>query len=455
MRQKNILGKTTISGWGLNSYSQVNLIQPENLDKLQEFVSKAPSQSIIARGLGSSYGDAAQLKDRSVIELSHFDYIKFHRNQNLITAGAGVSLEKILKFIIPKGLFLPVTPGTKNITVGGAIAADVHGKNHLRDGSFGNYVKSILLIDGNGHLRELNPDNRSSQEYFWATVGGMGLTGIIVEATFALLPISSSFVSVDTKKYRDIDSLMSAMKDACEDFKYNVAWIDGLDKYGRGILTSANHIDYNQLSLTQKKKPLTFSSKRSTTVPFLMPNRLLNRFTISAFNELLFSKTPLSKEFESQDIIRYFYPLDSINKWNRLYGKKGFLQYQFVIPDRSSRLVFKVIETIKQNSSPGYLTVLKRFGKSNMAPLSFPTAGWSLAIDIPSKNHKQLATLDKVDQLISSAGGRIYLAKDSRQSSKIFSKTYPKLKYWQMIKRELDPNFIFTSDLYNRITEYK
>ena len=144
-----------------------------------------------------------------------------------------------------------------------------------------------------------------------------------------------------------------------------------------------------------------------------MPNQLLNRFTISAFNELFYSKTS-SREFESQDIIRYFYPLDSINKWNRLYGKKGFLQYQFVIPDTSSRLVFKVIETIKQNSSPGYLIVLKRFGKSNLAPLSFPTPGWSLAIDIPSKNYKQQATLDKLDQLISLAGGRIYLAKDSR-----------------------------------------
>ncbi|MFM9104102.1 MAG: FAD-dependent oxidoreductase, partial [Cyanobium sp.] len=214
----------TLSGWGRTNPVTAQVVQPSSLEQLQELIRRAPPRSLIARGLGRSYGDAAQLRDGTVIELPAFDCIDLDAASGTLTAGAGVSLDQILRVIVPAGFFLPVTPGTRNVTVGGAIAADVHGKNHHVDGSFGNHVRRLLLVDGNGSLRELSPDG-SDAPFFWATVGGMGLTGVIVEATFSLIPITSSLISVDTTRYRDLDSLMAAMVEADAKYRYSVAWV--------------------------------------------------------------------------------------------------------------------------------------------------------------------------------------------------------------------------------------
>ncbi|MFM9104052.1 MAG: FAD-dependent oxidoreductase, partial [Cyanobium sp.] len=211
-------------------------MQPSSLEQLQELVRSAPAKSLIARGLGRSYGDAAQLKNGTVIELPALDRIELNPANGTVTAGAGVSLDQILRVIVPAGFFLPVTPGSRNVTVGGAIAADVHGKNHHVDGSFGNHVQRLLLIDGSGILRELTPAGGDGL-WFWATVGGMGLTGVIVEATFSLIPITSSLISVDSSRYRDLESLMAAMVEADANYRYSVAWLDSLDPKARGVLT--------------------------------------------------------------------------------------------------------------------------------------------------------------------------------------------------------------------------
>ena len=377
----------TLSGWGRTNPVTAQVVKPSSVEQLQELVRGAPPRSLIARGLGRSYGDAAQLKDGTVIELPAFDRIELDPASGTVTAGAGVSLDQILRVIVPAGFFLPVTPGTRNVTVGGAIAADVHGKNHHVDGSFGNHVQRLLLVDGTGTVRELTPSGRGSveeAEFFWATVGGMGLTGVIVEATFSLIPITSSLISVDTTRYRDMESLMAAMVEADAKYRYSVAWVDSLDPKGRGVLTCGDHAPAEDLPKSQQADPLHYDPKALASAPPFLPGGLLNKFTVRAFNEAWYRKAPKHREGELQEIAPFFHPLDGVQDWNRIYGPAGFLQYQFAVPNEAAHLVPRALEVLRQVGAPSFLTVLKRFGHSNPAPLSFPIPGWTLAADLPA-----------------------------------------------------------------------
>ena len=416
-----------LSGWGRTNPVTCQVVQPSSVEQLQELIRRAPPKSLIARGLGRSYGDAAQLKDGTVIELPAFDRIELDPSSGTLTAGAGVSLDQILRVIVPAGFFLPVTPGTRNITVGGAIAADVHGKNHHVDGSFGNHVQRLLLVDGNGELRELTPCGRGSfdeAEFFWATVGGMGLTGVIVEATFSLIPITSSLISVDTTRYRDLESLMAAMVEADSKYRYSVAWIDSLDPKGRGVLTCGDHAPAEALPKDKQANPLYYDPKALASAPPFLPGGLLNKLTVRAFNEAWYRKAPKQRVGELQEIAPFFHPLDGVQDWNRIYGPAGFLQYQFVVPNEAAHLVPHTLKVLRNVGAPSFLTVLKRFGHSNPAPLSFPIPGWTLAADVPAAIPGLQEALDKLDREISAAGGRQYLAKDSRQKPHIFRLSY-------------------------------
>jgi decaprenylphospho-beta-D-ribofuranose 2-oxidase len=411
--------------------------------------------SLITRGLGRSYGDAAQLKDGTVIELPAFDRIALDPASGTVTAGAGVSLDQILRVIVPAGFFLPVTPGTRNVTVGGAIAADVHGKNHHVDGSFGNHVIRLLLVDGNGTLRELTPSGRGSfdeAEFFWATVGGMGLTGVIIEATFSLIPISTSLISVDTIRYRDLESLMAAMVEADAKYRYSVAWVDSLDPKGRGVLTCGDHAQLEQLSPAQQADPLHYDPKALASAPPFLPGGLLNKLTVRAFNEAWYRKAPKHREGELQAIAPFFHPLDGVQDWNRIYGPAGFLQYQFAVPNEAAHLVPRTLEALRQVGAPSFLTVLKRFGASNPAPLSFPIPGWTLAADVSAAVPGLLEVLDQLDEEVAEAGGRLYLAKDSRQPSMIFCKGYPAIDKWKTIKAAMDPHCKISSQMSQRLS---
>ncbi|MBM5799208.1 MAG: FAD-binding oxidoreductase, partial [Cyanobacteria bacterium K_Offshore_0m_m2_072] len=378
---------TTLSGWGSTNPVSAQVVQPSSLEQLQELIRGAPPRSLIARGLGRSYGDAAQLKNGTVIELPAFDRIELDQASGSVTAGAGVSLDQILRVIVPAGFFLPVTPGTRNVTVGGAIAADVHGKNHHVDGSFGIHVQRLLLVDGSGTLRELTPSGRGSvdeAEFFWATVGGMGLTGVIVEATFSLIPITSSLISVDTTRHQDLESLMAAMVEADAKNRYSVAWVDSLDPRGRGVLTCGDHAPAEALPKAQQADPLLYGPKALASAPPFLPGGLLNKLTVRAFNEAWYRKAPKHRVGELQAIAPFFHPLDGVQDWNRIYGPAGFLQYQFAVPNEAAHLVPRTLEALRQVGAPSFLTVLKRFGHSNPAPLSFPIPGWTLAADVPA-----------------------------------------------------------------------
>ncbi len=445
---------STVSGWGRNKYATVKVLKPINLKQLQQLIKDASPKSLIARGLGRSYGDAAQIDKGCVIDLSSFDQVSLNREIGTVRVGAGVSFEELIRVLLPEGFFLPVTPGTRKVTVGGAIAADVHGKNHHLDGSFGSHVKSILLVDGSGELIELTPNGKGREgdkKKFWATIGGMGLTGVIIEATFSLITVQTSFVSVDTNRCADLDSLMKAMVDADTKYRYTVAWVDSLHPKGRGVLTSGNHAFFDELSEEQKKEPLFYNPQALAEAPSLFPGGFLNKFTVRAFNEAWYRKSPSHQVGELQQIAKYFHPLDGIKEWNRIYGAAGFLQYQFVVPDQASYLVGHTLDKLRSISAPSFLTVLKRFGKSNSALLSFPKPGWTLAVDIPWNLKGLFDVLNQLDNDIADVGGRIYLAKDSRQSAAIFKKTYPFFEDWKEIKETMDPRGVFISDISKRL----
>ena len=439
-----------LTGWGRTHPVSARVVHPSTLAELQELVRAAPSRTLIARGLGRSYGDAAQLDGGTVIELPAFNRIDLDPTSCSVTAGAGVSLDQILRVIVPAGFFLPVTPGTRNVTVGGAIATDVHGKNHHVDGSFGNHVQRLLLVDGSGSLRELTPDGEDAQ-FFWATVGGMGLTGVIVEATFSLIPITSSLISVDTTRFQDLESLMAAMVEADSNYRYSVAWVDSLDPKGRGVLTCGDHAPAEALPKAQQDDPLYYDPKALAGAPSFLPGGLLNRFTVRAFNEAWYRKAPKHREGELQAIAPFFHPLDGVQDWNRIYGPAGFLQYQFAVPDESAHLVARTLEALRKVGAPSFLTVLKRFGAGNRGPLSFPIAGWTLAADVSAAVPGLLEVLDQLDEEVLAAGGRLYLAKDSRQSAKMFQASYSKLQRWLATSNPTGAPSLFSSDISIRL----
>jgi decaprenylphospho-beta-D-ribofuranose 2-oxidase len=445
--------RETLQGWGRVRSSDALVYRPSCTAEIQDLVRQSSIQGLIARGLGRSYGDPAQCAGGAVVNLASFNTIEIDATAGTVTAGGGSSLDSVLRQIVPAGFFLPVTPGTRNVTVAGAIAADVHGKNHHVDGSFGSHVRQLRLIDGDANLLTLRPDDPDPlrQQAFWATVGGMGLTGVIVEACFELIPISSSLISVDTDRFRDLDTLMAAMVEADHRYRYSVAWVDSLDPRGRGVLTCGDHASVDQLSADQRQDSLSYDSRALAGAPPFLPGGLLNNWTVRAFNEAWYRKAPQHRQAELQAIAPYFHPLDGVSDWNRIYGPAGFLQYQFAVPDRGSHLVARTLETLRRVGAPSFLTVLKRFGSGNAGPLSFPTPGWTLAADVPAAIDGLLPALDGLDQEVAAAGGRLYLAKDARQSATMLQRTYPRLEEWRRQRLRLDPRGVFSSDMSRRL----
>ena len=301
-----------VSGWGKMNYAKIKSQSPKSNNEVSTIIKN--SNSLISRGLGRSYGDAAQLDGSQVLRFSNFDKCEISFEKTEMTVGAGLSIKNLISKLVPLGLFLPVTPGSCNVTIGGAIAADVHGKNHVRDGSFGRYVKRILIINSKGCIEELYPENQINQENtekFWATVGGMGLTGIIVEATVSLIEIETSLIKTNTLIFEDINELMDFMKANSMDSKYSVAWIDTLNSKGRGVLTLGDHAMRGESKNFNQKDLLFFSKKSLISAPNIFPNGLLNKFSVKAFNKIWFAKSKLERGFNYQSIFKYFYPLDS------------------------------------------------------------------------------------------------------------------------------------------------
>ena len=437
-----------LTGWGRTMAVQAERATPSTTDELADLLSPTgPGHGVIARGLGRSYGDPAQVAGGTVVDLSAFSAISaVDERTHAITVGAGVSIDTLLHHILPLGYFVPVTPGTRQVTIGGAIAADIHGKNHHVDGSFASHVVSMDLVTPVGVMtvtRDRDP------ELFWATAGGMGLTGIVTAATITLLPIASTMVSVDTTRHRNLDEVMAAMVDGDHRYRYSVAWVDCMTSgatMGRGVLTRGDHAPADR-----GRPPTTIPTGASVAVPFNAPPGLLNRLSITAFNEAWFRAAPKERLGGIESISTFFHPLDGVANWNRLYGPRGFVQYQFAVPDAASATVATAIERLAASKVPSFLAVLKRFGAGNRGPLSFPTAGWTLALDLPVGPPALPAVLDDLDDLIAAAGGRIYLAKDARLNPAHLETMYPALAKFRRVADRVDPERRLTSDLDRRL----
>lgn len=437
---------------GRTAPSLAKVVQVDSVEQVQECIRGAGRRGVLARGLGRSYGDAAQSGGANVLDLRAMSAISLNASTGTVTAGAGLSLNELLLATVPAGYFVPVSPGTRMVTVAGAIAADVHGKNHHVEGTFGNHVREISLVDGRGDSLELRPDDPKTQEQFWATVGGMGLTGVMTEATFKMIPISSSFISVDTERCADLDAVMARMIESDEQYRYSVAWIDSVSAAGRGVLTRGDHAAADQLPVSKRETALDYGPKALVSAPGLIPGGLLNKLTVRAFNEAWYRKAPKHEQGALQPISEFFHPLDFVADWNRIYGPRGFVQYQFVVPDGAAEIIGLALRKLQSIGAPSFLTVLKRFGAANPAPLSFPQPGWTLAADVPAGISGLAAVLDELDELVADAGGRLYLAKDSRQSPDMFARTYPRLTQWQRTRDQMDPKGIFKSDLARRLS---
>lgn len=442
----------TLTGWGLTcpSTAEVAVLAPG--EPPDAALAELSARGLIARGLGRSYGDAAQNGGGTILRTAGGMELDVH--SGVLRAGAGASLDEILRVVVPQGWFVPVTPGTRYVTVGGAIAADIHGKNHHIDGTFGAHVLSLELLTADGQVRTLTPDDTDSGRLFWATVGGMGLTGVILTATIKLIPIESSRMAVDTVRTGDLDELMARMVAADATAHYSVAWVDSVARgrsFGRGVLTTGDHAAVDTLPAAMLDDPLGYDPSVVAGAPPWVPEGLLNRATVRGFNELWFRKAPKHREGEIQSIAGFFHPLDGVRSWNRIYGKGGFLQYQFAVPDAAGGLIGYALGELQRVGAPSFLTVLKRFGPQNPGLLSFPTSGWTLALDVATGLPGLAQTLDRLDEKVIAAGGRLYLAKDSRASAEIIAAGYPHLDEFRAIKSAVDPQGIFRSDLSRRL----
>ena len=448
--------RVTLTGWGRTAPSSAVLVERASHDRagLIAAVKALPPRGGIARGLGRSYGDPAQNGGGAVLVLrDHAHEAVIDHAAGIASVPAGVSIDELLRVLVPRGWFVPVTPGTRFVTIGGAVASDIHGKNHHVDGSFGSNVERLSLLLADGTVRDLSPTDDA--ELFWATVGGMGLTGVILDATIRLLPITTSRLSVDTERVGDLDSLLATMEERDRYFRYSVAWIDPMARgrqFGRGVLTRADHATVDQLPPRQAGDPLAYDPRQRVTVPPIVPGPgVINHSTIKVFNEMWYRKAPRRRIGHVESIPGFFHPLDMVGSWNRLYGRAGFLQYQLLVPFGAEAALRAVLERFAASGAPSFLSVLKRFGAGNPAPLSFPAPGWTLTVDVPTATPGLRELFHALDDLVLGAGGRHYLAKDAHTTPEAIRRGYPRLDEWRAIRQSVDPAGVWSSDLARRL----
>jgi FAD/FMN-containing dehydrogenase len=405
----------------------------------------AYEQPILPYAYGRSYGDSCLNENGITLDLSHLQrFISFEQETGSLRCEAGVSLAEILDVFVPRGWFLPVTPGTKFVSVGGAIANDVHGKNHHRSGTFGCHVTRFELLRSNGQRLICSPEQNG--ELFRATIGGLGLTGVILWAEFRLKPIINPYIDMDHIRFSSLDEFFEISAASDHDFEYIMSWVDlftGGKNLCRGIFMRGNHNQSQTLisKPTKKRLPLV--------VPFNLPTFTLNTLTVKAFNELLYHAQIHKTVHKTVPYDPFFYPLDSIRDWYRMYGKRGFLQYQFVVPFEHAReAMCEILGRIRQAGEGSFLTVLKTFGDiPSPGMLSFPRPGLTLALDFAYGGQKTLQFLNELDTIVIQAGGALYPAKDARMSAQSFQTFYPQ---WKQFAQHIDPHF--SSSFWRRVT---
>ncbi|WP_406061429.1 FAD-binding oxidoreductase [Streptomyces sp. NBC_01077] len=443
----------TLTGWGRTAPTLARVHRPRGHAEAAAAVRACGTRGAIARGLGRAYGDAAQNAGGTVLDMTGLDRIlAVDATAGLVVCEAGVSLHRLMEALLPLGWFVPVTPGTRYVTVGGAIGADVHGTNHHVSGSFGRHVTALELLTADGEIRTVLPGT----PLFDATTGGLGLTGVILSATLRLLPVETSLMTVDTERARDLDELMARLTATDHRYRYSVARIDLLARgaaTGRAVLTRGDHAPYDALPRRHRARraPLAFRPGRLPAPPPYVPGGLLGRTTAGLLNELRYRTAPRASTGRLQTLAAFLHPLDAVPHWNRIYGRAGFVPYQFAVPYGQEEALRKVIRRIADRGCPSLHAVLKRFGAGDPGWLSFPLPGWTLALDLPTGLPGLGAFLDALDEEVVGAGGRVHLAKDSRVRPETLAAMYPRLDEFRALRAALDPRSVFTSDLARRL----
>jgi len=439
-RQENI------TSWGMFPRRDSKVLEPDTLSSCQSILEE--NKSLTPRGLGRSYGDAS-LGEAVLEPGNRANFLEFDSESGLLIAQAGVSLDDILTVFVPRGWFLPVTPGTRKVTLGGAFAADVHGKNHHMDGSFSDHVEFIDILLESGECLRASRDEHP--QLFYATAGGMGLTGFILNLGLKLRKIESAYIRQRAVQAPNFEELIRLLREN-EETSYTVAWIDCLSKgssLGRGIYLGGEHAKLHE---TNVREVLKVHRQQEIKVPFYFPRQALNSFSIAAFNELYYRKQIYPNVESILHYSPFFHPLDILSHWNRIYGREGFLQYQFVVPFEGGDKVMKeILEEIAKSGYGSFLAVLKIFGEASEGYLSFPRRGYTLALDFPYCEGT-LELMDRLDIKVLDAGGRFYLAKDARMSAESFQAGYrEELKVFREVLEKYAPKGVFQSDLSRRL----
>src|SRR5581483_5721141 len=441
-------GPTRLAGWGLHRSADCYLSEPETP---AEAITRVDRGGTIARGLGRSYGDPAINGGGSVLGMSNVNrYLSFDADGATLVCEAGVSLASIIDDFTPRGFFPMITPGTKYVTVGGCIANDVHGKAHHAQGSFSACVDSMTMLLASGQV--VTASRTENADLFWGTFGGMGLLGVVLTATLRLRKIETTYFRQKAIKADSLDAMLDALEESDQSYTYSVAYVDPVAtgaRLGSGVLAVGEHALRAELPPKLAARPLRVSGPPRIDVPFNLPAHTLNALTIRALNAVLKRMMVSKPAFVHYD--GFFYPLDMIANWNRGYGRRGFTQYQFVVPFQDGRRHLREILTaIVSSGQLPFLNVLKRFGEASQGMLSFPRSGYTFAIDFPV-TAGTAALLRRLDAMVLSAGGRVYLGKDAFLDAPTFRAMYPRVDEWLAIKAKYDPDNVFVSDLGRRV----
>lgn len=443
-----------LTGWGRTAPTAARVVRPRTVAQVADALGGAGPRGALPRGLGRSYGDAAQAAGGLVLDCTELTGpVRLDTRRGEATAPAGTSLGRIAAHLLRRGWFVPVTPGTAHVTLGGAVAADVHGKNHHADSSLGAHVRALTLVTPDGRVRALAPHGEGA-DLFWATLGGLGLTGVVTEVTLAVFRVETAYMRVDTDRTAGLDATLEAMSRPGPERRYSVCWVDLLARggaMGRGVVTRADHARLGDLPAPLRRAPLRHRPGTPLAAPHWAPPGLLNRWTVGAFNAAYLRAAPTRRRGEAQPLAGFFHPLDAVRGWNRLYGPRGLVQYQFVVPLGAEDTLAAVMEELAGAGAPSFLTVLKRLGEPTPGPLSFPRPGWTLAVDLPADLPGLRRLLDGLDERLLAAGGRLYLAKDSRARAETVHAMYPELPAWRRVRERADPEGVLVSDLARRL----
>lgn len=451
---------TRLTGWGRTAPSVAEVLRTPDVDVIAKAVIRASEaaglhkgRGVIARGLGRSYGDNAQNGGGLVIDMSALNKIhSLNAETKLADVDGGVNLDQLMKAALPLGLWVPVLPGTRQVTIGGAIGCDIHGKNHHSAGSFGNHVRSMDLLLADGEIRRVTPDGDEA-ELFWATVGGNGLTGIILRATIEMTPTETAYFIADGDVTATLDETIALHSNGSENnYTYSSAWFDAISappKLGRAAVSRGSLATLDQLPEKLARNPLKFDAPQLFTFPDIFPNGLANKYTFGPIGELWYRKSGTYRN-KIQNLTQFYHPLDMFGEWNRGYGQAGFLQYQFVVPTEAVDEFKRIIRDIQASGHYSFLNVFKLFGPGNQAPLSFPIPGWNICVDFPIKAGLN-EFVSELDRRVLQFGGRLYTAKDSRVSAENFHAMYPRIDEWIAVRRKVDPAGVFVSDMARRL----